>query len=344
MMSGGSHRGSGDGGFSPATEYNLNFILNHSNLSPPKHTVLQTSTFLGVTTLNTQNLSPSNGSNSSLSNYEVAAGSILSNLKTVPELNGSFSSEFNNGVPFSGASYASPTQNKSTQFTKNNYNDHFNSIAIPLKQTSTASATFGLNSNSIFNEASSPIRSPTSTSNINPSNSTRHCAHCKTTVTPLWRKGWSLNSKPVSLCNACGIRYSKNQFCPHCYYIYNKLEEPYNADERRPDLLAPNRSIPTWIRCEQCFRWVHFKCEAEKQRQDKNLHKYSNGEWPSVFDKMDLDHHPITPEEEHQFLVSVQHSYKCPTCRIPGPSIVFNYPTPSDFKSHNILNARNDTF
>jgi hypothetical protein len=322
---------------------NVNFILNNTNLSPPKpHSLLQTSTFSGVSALNTQNLSLPTGSNSSLSNYEVAAGSILSNLKTVPTvINNSFTSNFPNSVFSTGIGCSSPTQNKTpSQFSKSNNTliNNFTNITLPLNHK----ISFGVNGNS------SPVNSPsTSPSPMNSNNSNnsniRHCAHCKTTVTPLWRKGWTLNtnSKPVSLCNACGIRYSKNQFCPYCYYIYNKLEEPYNADERRPDLLAPNRSIPTWIRCELCFRWVHFKCEAEKQRQDKQVQKYTNGEWPSVFDKMDLDDHPLlSPEEEHQFLLTVQHSYKCPTCRIPGASIVFNYPTPNDFKSHNILNSR----
>jgi len=326
----------------------VNFILNNSNLSPPKHSALQTSTFFGVSSLNTQNLSSSAGSDWSLSNYEVAAGSILSNLKTVPSLNsGSFSNGFPHPIPFtSGIGYSSsPTQNKQTQFSKTN--NTFNTMSLPLNK-----GHFGLNGSSLYDtsfpiSSTSPSSTPTPTNHSNTSsnnNGARHCAHCKTTVTPLWRKGWTLNSnsKPVSLCNACGIRYSKNQFCPYCYYIYNKLEEPYNADDRRPDLLAPNRSIPTWIRCEQCFRWVHFKCEAEKQRQEKQTQKYTNGEWPSVFDKMDLDDRSLSSEEEHQFLLTVQHSYKCPTCRIPGASIVYNYPTPADFKSHNLLNAHHD--
>ncbi|KAG6594828.1 GATA transcription factor 18, partial [Cucurbita argyrosperma subsp. argyrosperma] len=36
----------------------------------------------------------------------------------------------------------------------------------------------------------------------------RHCANCDTTTTPLWRNG---PSGPKSLCNACGIRYKKEE-------------------------------------------------------------------------------------------------------------------------------------
>ncbi|OAY62627.1 GATA transcription factor 16 [Ananas comosus] len=36
----------------------------------------------------------------------------------------------------------------------------------------------------------------------------RVCADCRTTKTPLWRGG---PSGPKSLCNACGIRYSKKR-------------------------------------------------------------------------------------------------------------------------------------
>jgi len=339
-----------------APECTVNFLLNPSNLSPPKqHSLLQTSTFSGVSALNTQNLAPQ--SPSSLTNYELSAGNILLNMKAIPP-NSSFHSGFTNDVPFANPNgYTSSNNIKQPQYNKPT-NTNFNSSTsmltnqvplVPIHMTKPSVSTSHSNSGSMglsLNGSGGNIYSSTSTPSYtnNNINGVKHCAHCKTTSTPLWRKGWTIsaNSKPVSLCNACGIRYSKNQFCPYCYYIYNKLEEPYNADERRPDLLAPNRTIPTWIRCEQCFRWVHFKCELEKQKREKLQLKYTNGEWPSVFDKMDLDDHAITAEEEHQFLLNLQQSYKCPTCRIPGVSIVFNYPTPADFKSHSILSVHNN--
>jgi len=78
------------------------------------------------------------------------------------------------------------------------------------------------------------------------------CKNCETTSTPLWRKGWidSSSGKTVSLCNACGLKYSKNQFCPYCKYIY-KMNQDIHAQRRN------------WLNCGQCKRWVHAECERK---------------------------------------------------------------------------------
>eukprot|EP00761_Pharyngomonas_kirbyi_P006016 gb/GECH01006022.1/.p1 GENE.gb/GECH01006022.1/~~gb/GECH01006022.1/.p1 ORF type:complete len:278 (+),score=54.87 gb/GECH01006022.1/:1-834(+) len=88
-------------------------------------------------------------------------------------------------------------------------------------------------------------------------NNITHCANikCQTTETPLWRKGWQLPSgKRVRLCNACGLHYKKNHYCPYCNQVYRESD----ADEVENP----------WIGCNTCQRWVHRHCEESKG--DKN--------------------------------------------------------------------------
>eukprot|EP01089_Gocevia_fonbrunei_P005050 TRINITY_DN15185_c0_g1_i1.p1 TRINITY_DN15185_c0_g1~~TRINITY_DN15185_c0_g1_i1.p1 ORF type:complete len:203 (+),score=35.33 TRINITY_DN15185_c0_g1_i1:192-800(+) len=78
------------------------------------------------------------------------------------------------------------------------------------------------------------------------------CANCGTSQTPLWRKGWydQLLNKHVMLCNACGLKYAKNQYCPYCKYIY-KMNQDVHAQREQ------------WLNCTQCRRWVHSDCEKK---------------------------------------------------------------------------------
>eukprot|EP01080_Neovahlkampfia_damariscottae_P005957 gene5957-9956_t len=74
---------------------------------------------------------------------------------------------------------------------------------------------------------------------------------CKTSITPLWRKGWTnKEGKSVMLCNACGLHYKKGHFCQFCQQIYKESE-------------ADDKENP-WIGCERCSRWVHKNCDVEK--------------------------------------------------------------------------------
>lgn len=85
---------------------------------------------------------------------------------------------------------------------------------------------------------------------------------CRTTVTPLWRKGWiTEENKPVWLCNACGIHYRKGIIHCHlisnekiighfCYYCYQVYRESDFDDDKNP-----------WIGCDVCERWIHISCE-----------------------------------------------------------------------------------
>jgi len=74
-----------------------------------------------------------------------------------------------------------------------------------------------------------------------------HCENCGTLNTPQWRKGWfsEVLQHSVLLCNACGLKYHKNQFCPYCKFVYGKEQKLSNL----------------WLICETCARWVHIECE-----------------------------------------------------------------------------------
>lgn len=74
------------------------------------------------------------------------------------------------------------------------------------------------------------------------------CEHCNTKKTPQWRKGYysEILGHSVTLCNACGLKYYKKQFCKHCKIIYN--EKYLNLDE--------------WIKCFKCELNIHLNCEG----------------------------------------------------------------------------------
>ena len=77
----------------------------------------------------------------------------------------------------------------------------------------------------------------------------RHCSSCGVLSTPLWRKGWFDTNigRYVSLCNACGLKYSKNQYCPICKYVYNIREDVFSHRHK-------------WIICTSCDRYTHVDC------------------------------------------------------------------------------------
>lgn len=73
---------------------------------------------------------------------------------------------------------------------------------------------------------------------------------CKTTNTPLWRKGWTDPSgKSITLCNSCGLLYRKGHFCQGCLQIYRE------SDQDNPE--------NPWIGCDRCSRWVHKNCDSK---------------------------------------------------------------------------------
>jgi len=77
------------------------------------------------------------------------------------------------------------------------------------------------------------------------------CENCGTSETPQWRKGWyeAILNRSVVLCNACGVKYNKNQFCAYCKFVYYK-----------EDLDSKPKSF--WLNCRTCHRYVHHDCES----------------------------------------------------------------------------------
>lgn len=78
----------------------------------------------------------------------------------------------------------------------------------------------------------------------------KRCDNCGETDTSMWRRGRhdkKLNIR-VTLCNPCGLRYSKKQFCPHCNYIYKKHEI----------------NVKYWTTCIICDQSTHINCLPSK--------------------------------------------------------------------------------
>lgn len=79
------------------------------------------------------------------------------------------------------------------------------------------------------------------------------CYNCNTTTSPEWRycprpcrihndKLYLCNQQ--YLCNACGLRYYKGQYCPLCYVVY------YQKDTNNI----------SWKNCIKCNNWTHRYC------------------------------------------------------------------------------------
>lgn len=68
------------------------------------------------------------------------------------------------------------------------------------------------------------------------------CHNCGVSETVQWRRGW--NSHP--LCNPCGLRYQKSQYCCYCNYVYTRQE------------LNSERGL--WSVCQICGRASHVAC------------------------------------------------------------------------------------
>jgi hypothetical protein len=79
---------------------------------------------------------------------------------------------------------------------------------------------------------------------------TKYCGNvkCRTSTSPLWRKGWPTENGNVILCNKCGLLYRKQHYCFYCYQIYRENEINASVHEK-------------WLTCQRCNRAVHENCE-----------------------------------------------------------------------------------
>jgi len=89
----------------------------------------------------------------------------------------------------------------------------------------------------------------------------KKCDSCFVTSTPLWRKGRydRHTHRHVKLCNACGLKYVKRQYCPYCINVY------YAKDLGND-----------WITCSKCDTRTHVRCEKKYGNSDEgfSFHEY----------------------------------------------------------------------
>lgn len=78
----------------------------------------------------------------------------------------------------------------------------------------------------------------------------KRCANCLVDQSPVWRRGWydALSHSNVFLCNACGLKYLKKQYCPYCCAVYCVGDLGTGAH---------------WIQCQGCLSHCHVKCAQE---------------------------------------------------------------------------------
>lgn len=75
------------------------------------------------------------------------------------------------------------------------------------------------------------------------------CSNCYTRMTPQWRKGTYNNfmDKYAQLCNSCGLKFSKGQYCDYCFKIYG--------------LSAIDKSL--YYTCTDCGKMDHIDCVGD---------------------------------------------------------------------------------
>ncbi len=86
----------------------------------------------------------------------------------------------------------------------------------------------------------------------------RRCEVCGTSKTVLWRKGWYRHAlgAVVSLCNACGLRYTKGRYKPP---VYSHRLLPFTAGA--PQKTVPGReNAPEGPRVLQSVQGAHQDC------------------------------------------------------------------------------------
>ena len=78
------------------------------------------------------------------------------------------------------------------------------------------------------------------------------CENCRSLNSPQWRKGWYSTElcRKVTLCNACGIKFAKKQFCCYCMEIYS----------------ATANKMKYWLKCYNCKRYSHTLCEKNNKK------------------------------------------------------------------------------
>jgi hypothetical protein len=76
------------------------------------------------------------------------------------------------------------------------------------------------------------------------------CAMCGTTESPQWRKGRKYDDQTADvLCNACGLVWGKEQYCPSCFQIWKATDY--------------EKSKHLFTCCASCGKRTHVTCSEE---------------------------------------------------------------------------------
>ena len=150
------------------------------------------------------------------------------------------------------------------------------------------------------------------------------CENCNSETTPQWRKGWynTVLNKTVSLCNACGIKYAKNQFCTcmnFFHFLYDSLPSATHFDTSHATFFSfisrkdtnfvvdcykiygkehgQHHAPEHWLTCSTCARWIHIDCEKRAWQFHHNVPTFVN----SITGEVDVS------------------AYQCPDCYSQQP-------------------------
>ncbi|PRP73172.1 hypothetical protein PROFUN_03486 [Planoprotostelium fungivorum] len=116
--------------------------------------------------------------------------------------------------------------------------------------------TFGRTTSQYLEEAESVPESDINFGAYLISHFRQYCENCQACETPQWRKGWysEMLGRSVLLCNACGLKYHKNQYCYHCHFIYGKEQEKLIGLEQDDWVSCKTRSWSEGYTCPSCIQ------------------------------------------------------------------------------------------
>lgn len=89
------------------------------------------------------------------------------------------------------------------------------------------------------------------------------CVNCGVKQTSCWRSITDNKGNRFDLCNKCGLKYRKGNFCQCCLYIYYVSETKNDSSD------------DTWVKCLYCPRKSHKVC-LEKQSENNVLYICNN--------------------------------------------------------------------
>lgn len=87
------------------------------------------------------------------------------------------------------------------------------------------------------------------------------CPSCGTRISPCWRP-WKQDNLKIRVCNACGLKYNKGQFCYYCKKVINKKNDH-------------SKSYQHVYICYRCGHCDHKECVDSSPTYPLNVYKCS---------------------------------------------------------------------